>query len=160
MKNRKYILTLLLAINSLCEAAPSHIVVTGTTLDCFLHDGPVYRTAGIEVFVFPKTQQLVNLINSMHLPPDDKIFERFEKLLKFIRGPGALARTKSDSRGLFRMEIPVVERIIVLGYLETEDKPLYWMYREVFINKRSTVSVTLDACKCLQRGKAPVGNCR
>ena len=158
MNKTKYLLTLLVALYSFCEAAPSSIVVTGTALDC-LSDGTVTRMPDVEVFVFPKTRQLVDLISGTHVE-DVRIFERFEKLLKFIRGSNALAHTKSDRRGLFRMIIPAVERIIVLGYMETEDDPLYWMYREVIIDKRSTVSVTLDACKYLQRGKPPTGSCR
>jgi len=99
------------------------------------------------VFLLPKSPQLITLINSVLKSNDENAFDRFDKLLKFVKGAKALARTKSDHAGSFRAEIPAVEDLIVFGYMETEDNPLYWMHSEVKLDHRSTLSVTLDYCK-------------
>jgi len=78
---------------------------------------------------------------------DDNVFDRFGKLLKYVKRAKALSHTKSDDAGSFRAEIPALDKVIVFGYMEIEDNPLYWMYSEVDIGHRSRVTVALDYCR-------------
>jgi hypothetical protein len=135
--------TMVVAIGVLCNAAPPRVVITGTTLDYF---GKAYQTVGVEVFVFPRSPTLTNLIDGVTNATDQNIFDRFGKLIKYVKGTRALARTKSDRDGSFRVEIPDLEKIIVLGDLETEDDPFYWTHSDIDIARRSSVSITLDYC--------------
>jgi len=139
------ICALILAGCAICGALPESVLVTGSTLDCLA--GKVYHTAGVEVFILPRSPQLIALIDSVLKSNDENVFDRFDKLLKFVKGGKVLAHTKSDRTGSFRAEIPAVEDLVVFGYLETEDNPLYWMYTEANLNHRPTLSVTLDYCK-------------
>jgi len=141
---RRKLCVLLLACG-VCHAAPERTVVTGNTQDCLA--GKVYRTAGVEVSVLPKSAQLVALIEAVQKANDNNVFDRFDKLIQFVHGAKTLGRTKSGRDGSFRVEIPAVEEVIVFGYLETEDNPFYWMSIEVNLNHRRTVSVTLDYCQ-------------
>lgn len=97
--------------------------------------------------VFPKSPTLTNLIDGVTKATDQNILERFAKLIKYVKGTRALAHTKSDHGGSFRVEIPDLNKIIVLGYPETEDDSFYWMHSEIDIAHRSSVSITLDYCQ-------------
>jgi hypothetical protein len=78
---------------------------------------------------------------------DDKIFDRHDTLIRHLKGPGALARTKTDSGGSFRVEIPPAAKITVFGYIELEDNPLYWIHSDVDVGRRTNVPVVLDDCR-------------
>jgi hypothetical protein len=121
------------------------VVITGTTLDCV--GDRSQRTAGVEVFVFPRSAQLMNLIDGARKATDENIFDRFNRLIKYVKSTKTLARTHSDTQGLFKIEIPESDKVIVFGYMETEDNPFYWMYSEIDIGHRSLVSVPLNYCK-------------
>ncbi len=143
MKRR--ICILVLATSTICSAAPDRVVVTGSSLDCLA--GKVYHTPGVEVFVFPKSQQLTMLIDGVLKSTNETVLDRFDKLISFVKSGRALAHTRSDRNGFFRAEIPAKENLTVFGYLEAEDNPLYWMHADVIVNHRPAVSVVLDYCK-------------
>jgi hypothetical protein len=126
-------------------ATAARLVVTGSTLDCLA--GKTYHTAGVDVFIFAESPALRTLIENVLKSNDDNVFDRFNRLIKFMRGGAALAHTKSDRNGSFKAEIPASEKLIVLGYMETEDNPLYWMHTDVNVNRQAMVSVILDYCK-------------
>jgi hypothetical protein len=136
---------LILAAHLVSNAAPARLVVTGSTLDCLA--GKVYHTAGVDVFILAESPQLRTPIESVLKSNDDNVFDRFSKSIRFVRGGKALAHTKSDHNGSFKVEIPASEKLIVFGYAETEDNPLYWMHTDVNVNHQSTVSVILDYCR-------------
>jgi hypothetical protein len=138
------ILILIVGTCALLNAA-ARVVVTGVTSDCIASSSQ--RTAGVDVLIFPKSAQLANLIDSVLKASDDNVFNRFNKLIKYVKSAKALSRTKSDNTGSFMAEIPELDKVIVFGYMETEDNPLYWMYSEVDIGHRSRVSVALDYCR-------------
>jgi hypothetical protein len=101
-----------------CDSAPQRVVLTGTVLDC--RGG---HTPGEQIFVFRRSQQLDHVVELFEKASDDNIFDRFDGLISYLKGPGALARTKTDRGGYFRVEISPAEKIAVFGYMETEDNP-------------------------------------
>lgn len=137
--------TMVVAIGVPCNAVSPRVVIVGTTLDCI--GGKAHHTVGVEVFVFPRSPTLTNLIGGVTKATDQNVFDRFGKLIKYVKGTRALAHTKSNRDGSFRVEIPDQDKIIVLGYLETEDDPFYWMHSDIDIAHRSSVSITLDYCQ-------------
>ena len=130
---------------AVCSAAPIRATVAGSTSDCFA--GQTRRVPGVEVYTFPKSPQLAGRIDAVLEATDANIFDRFDRLLRFVRTSKALAHVKSDNNGLFRAEVAADDELIVLGYLETEDNPLYWMHRYVRVDRQSSVSVALDYCR-------------
>jgi hypothetical protein len=145
MRDRIHALILAVCACAVCAAAPARVVVTGATSDCLA--GRVYRTAGVEVVILPKSSKLTTLIEDVLKSTDETALDCFNKLMKFVKGTKALARTKSDRSGSFTAEVSPVDRLVVFGYMETEDNPMYWMHADVDISHRSQVSVLLDYCK-------------
>ena len=143
MTNR--ILILIACTCAFLNAAAARVVVTGVTSDCIA--GHSQRTAGVDVFIFPKSAQLANLTDGVLQASDDNVFNRLDKLIKYVKRTKALSHTNSDNTGSFRAEIPELDKVIVFGYMETEDNPLYRMYSEADIGHRSRVSVALDYCR-------------
>jgi hypothetical protein len=136
---------LVVALSGLCSAAPQETVVTGTTSSCV--DGKTVHTSDVEISVFPRSEKLASLIDSVLKATDANVFDRFDKLIKYVKGTKALARTTSDATGSFRVKIPLLDNVTVFGYMETEDNPFYWMHSEVDVAHRSAVSVVLSYCK-------------
>lgn len=141
----RILLLLIVGTCAFLNAAAPRVVVTGTTSDCVASRSQ--RTPRVDVFIFPKSAQLATLIDSVLKASDDNVFDRFGKLLKYVKRAKALSHTKSDDAGSFRAEIPALDKVIVFGYMEIEDNPLYWMYSEVDIGHRSRVTVALDYCR-------------
>jgi len=142
--NRR-ISALILAVFGCCGAAQQRVIITGTTLDCVANK--TLRTAGVEIFIFPNSPQLSSLIGNVLKATDENVFERFGALVKYMKGTKALAHTRSDGNGSFKTEIPERDKVIVIGYMETEDNPLYWMHAELEIGHKPSVTVVLDYCK-------------
>ena len=65
------------------SAAAARVVVTGVTSDCIA--GHSQRTAGVDVFIFPKSAQLANLTDSVLKASDDNVFNRLDKLIKICK---------------------------------------------------------------------------
>jgi len=138
---RALVWILILSTVAICDPTPRRIVLTGTALDC--RGG---HTSGVQVFVFRRSPPLDHLVEMAEKASDDSIFDRYDKLMSYLKGPGALARTRTDSKGSFRVEIPPAAKITVFGYIETEDNPLYWMHSDVDVGRRTNVPVVLDYC--------------
>jgi len=128
----------------LCFAA-GNTVLTGTALGCGNHSS--VPTPGMEIFVFATSSQLSALIGSFERATDDNIFDRYEKLTKHVKGTKPLARTRSLRDGSFKVDIPSVASVTVVGYMELEDDPLFLVHAEAEIRQRPVVAVALNECR-------------
>ena len=138
---RASIWVLILAALAICDPAPQRVVLTGTALDCW--GG---RTPGEQIFVFRRSPQLGRLVELFEKASDDTIFDRYDRLMSYLKGPGALARTNTDRKGSFRAEIPSAAKITVFGYMEVEDNPFYWTHSDVEAGRLTNVHVVLNHC--------------
>ena len=143
-RKRMLLAVFLLSTGFLAAAEPA-MTIQGVTLDC--SGGKRLRTAGVEVFVFPKSAPLTRLMDNVTQATDATVLERFNDLIAYVKKTKALAHARTDRSGNSIVRVTEHGKLVIIGYLETEDDPLYWMHAETDTSNRSTVAATLDHCR-------------
>ena len=139
-------------------ASPDRSAATlrGTVRDC---DGPVeIHVSGISVAAFnpARSGELMGILEAMNsevlVVTDSAAMKRFnarqDRLLSLVRGPGAIARARTNANGDFTLAVPRVDSVLVFAYRDLEDEPNYFTYRKVGGASRGPVYLDMSRGAC------------
>ena len=132
------------------SACTANVVLSGSARDCF--DGREVPVRGVKVSAFDlgQAQQLMGHLKTMDratfaegdFGAMDRFGAQYSRMISLVDSTKALARTISDTNGVFGFTVTAVDTVLIVGHLEIEDEPYYHSYKS--IPGRSTTPFTLD----------------
>jgi hypothetical protein len=149
-------IALVWAALGLVTADRSAATLRGNVRDC---DGPVeIHLSGISVAAFnpARNGELMGILDAMSsevlVVTDSAAMNQFNarqaKLLSLVRGPGAIARARTNANGDFTLAVPRADSVLIFAYRNLEDEPNYFTYRKVGGASRGTVYLDMSRGAC------------
>lgn len=139
------------------SAAEPTVLITGSAVECAL--GKKQRTH-VTVLVFDRTKDraLDQAVSAMAEPfngsadqiqETQKFLDRASTLAQMLKTTSPMRRTRTDSKGNFRLEIPYRPDILVIGYDEREGFSWYWTFlRRHLAPSETSVTIELSFNDC------------
>jgi hypothetical protein len=149
----------LVAVASSAQAQ-TRITLQGSAQDC---EGAPVMMPGVRLFALDarKNQRMVATLRSMdHLDwagdnegSMERLLAKYDTVMNLLKRSRPMARSVSNSRGRFAFRIASVDSVLVFGYEEMEDAPVYYAYRIISGRKHRSFILDMSKGACERQGK-------